>query len=59
MLTKIQIIEINSNHLIAEYPLVILEDCSRDFYFIDAWENAVKEGLVDQYNRLNYDIAIL
>ncbi len=60
MLKNIQIIEKSSGHVIAEYPVVMeIADTPEEDLFDDAWENAIDEGLVDEYNRHNYDIEIV
>lgn len=59
MLKNIQIIEKSSGHIVAQYPIVEIADASEKEYCEDAWENAVDEGLVEEYSRDNYDIEIV
>ena len=70
MSTKIRIIEKESNNLIAEYPIVIVEypdgidtdvidaDVIKLDYFDEAWENAIEDGLVDVSSRADYDFVL-
>ncbi len=59
MLSKIRIIEKESNNLIAEYPIELVDDVDKEEYFDEAWENAVDDGLVDESNRSDYDIQFV
>ncbi len=56
MLTKVRIIEKSSNNSVAEYPIELINDDLKEDYFDEAWENAVDDGLVDEANRLDYEI---
>lgn len=70
MSTKVRIIEKESNKLIAEYPIVIVDypagndaevidaDAIKLDYFDEAWENAIEDGLVDTSNRADYDFVL-
>ena len=59
MLKNIQIIEINSNHIIAEYQIDLVGDELKEDYFAEAWENAVDDGLVDESNRSDYELKFV
>jgi len=59
MLSKVRIIEKESNNLIAEYPIELVEDVDIEDFFDEAWEGAVDDGLVDESNRLDYDIKLV
>lgn len=59
MLSKVRIIEKESNNLIAEYPIELIDDVDKEDYFDEAWENALDDGLVDESNRLDYDIKFV
>ena len=59
MLTHVQIIEKESNKLIAEYPIELVDDELKEDYFDEAWENAVDDGLVDESTRLDYIIKFV
>jgi hypothetical protein len=62
MLKIVQIIEKSSGHLVAQYEFVaeLVEDITEEKeYCIEAWENAVEEGLVDVDNSQNYEIEVL
>ncbi len=59
MLSKVRIIEKESNNLIAEYPIELFEDVDKEDCFDEAWEAAVDDGLVDESNRLDYDIKFV
>lgn len=50
---NIQIIEISSGRIIAEYSFALDEYIS---YFIKAWKKAIEEGLVNESHRSNYYI---
>ena len=59
MLNSVQIIEINSNHIIAEYPIELVEDDFKEDYFAEAWKNAVDDGLVNESKRSDYFIKLV
>jgi len=59
MVSKVRIIEKESNKLIAEYPIELVDDIDKEDYFDEAWENAVDEGLVVEGNRNDYDLEII
>ncbi len=59
MLTKVRIIEKSSNNLITKYPIELIDDELKENYFDEAWENAVDDGLVDESNRLDYEIRFV
>jgi len=44
MIKRVQIIEVNSTHIIAEYPIDLIADDLNEDYFAEAWENAVDDG---------------
>ncbi|MDO8994475.1 MAG: hypothetical protein U1D41_12925 [Nitrosomonas sp.] len=56
MLSNVQIIEIASNNLIAEYSIELVDDRVKEDYFDEAWDNAVDDGLVEESSRLAYSI---
>jgi len=47
MLSKVRITEKESNNLIAEYPIQLVEDVNKEDFFDEAWQDAV-DGLVDE-----------
>ncbi len=59
MLKNVQIIEINTNHVIAEYPIELVGDELKEDYFAEAWENAVNDGLVDESKRAEFFIKFI
>ncbi len=59
MVSKIRIIENESNNLIAEYPIELVDDIDEEDYFDEAWDNAVDDGLVDESCRPDYDFKIV
>jgi len=59
MIKKVQIIEVNSTHIIAEYPIDLVGDDLKEDYFAEAWGNAVDDGLVDESKRSNYIIQFV
>ena len=59
MLKNVQIIEISSSHIIAEYPIELVGDELKEDYFAEAWENAVDDGLVDESNRSDYELKFV
>lgn len=59
MVSKVRIIEKESNNLIAEYPIELVDDLNKDDYCDEAWENAVDDGLVDESNRSDYNIQFV
>jgi len=54
-LKNLQIIEISSGRIIAEYSFVLDEYMD---YFIKAWKKAIEEGLVNESKRSNYYIKL-
>lgn len=59
MIKKVQIIEIDTNIVIAEYPIELVGDDFEEDYFAEAWENAIDDGLVEDYDRSNYLIEFV
>lgn len=59
MIKTVQIIKVNSTHVIAEYPIDLIADDLKEDYFAEAWENAVDDGLVDEFKRSNYIIQFV
>jgi hypothetical protein len=61
MLENVQIIEKLTGHIVAEYPVIheLVNDVPKEEYCLEAWKNAVDEGLVDENNRDNYEIEIV
>lgn len=61
MLENVEIVEKSTGHIIAEYPVIreLLNEVSKEEYCLEAWENAIDEGLVDANNRNNYEIEIV
>ena len=61
MLENVEIVEKSTGHIVAEYPVIreLLNEVSKEEYYLEAWENAVDEGLVDGNNRENYEIEIV
>lgn len=59
MFTSVQIIEINSDNIIAEYPIELLGDDLYEDYFTKAWEKAVYNGLVAESARSDYSLQLV
>ena len=59
MIKRVQIIEIDSNITIAEYPIELVGDDFEEDFFAEAWENAIDDGLVNDYGRTNYLIEFV
>ena len=59
MTKNVQIIEINTNHIITEYPIDLVGDELKEDYFAEAWENAADDGLVDESKRADFFIKFV
>ena len=46
-------------HAKINISLKLIDDVDKEDYFDEAWENAIDDGLVDESNRLDYDIKFV
>lgn len=59
MQRKVQIIEKESLNAIAEYPIDLEDNDTKQAYFAEAWMNAVDEGLIDSTNSTDYEMKFV